>query len=161
MSHKKFMLKPKKRLCLKLKLSTILLFFCEANAGQRRLVLPPIPSNLNLSSVVWFESQHGMLTRNFPKVPQWNQEEEWVLCLQKTNTNRPVQIKVSDFSLEFWMPQHQHGLPTVPKIDIHRTLPNCLLVSGVRFHMPGWWQLQLEWKNRERTDLATMNWMVE
>ncbi|HAU23728.1 MAG TPA: Auxin-binding protein [Gammaproteobacteria bacterium] len=38
------------------------------------------------------------------------------------------------------MPDHDHGLPTLP-IVTRETSPGRYLLEGVRFHMPGRWQL--------------------
>ena len=40
------------------------------------------------------------------------------------------------------MPDHDHGLPTLPVVT-RETSPGRYLLEGVRFHMPGRWQLTL------------------
>lgn len=40
------------------------------------------------------------------------------------------------------MPQHRHGLPTAPRAAPSGT-PGDYLISGVKFSMPGWWELKL------------------
>lgn len=40
------------------------------------------------------------------------------------------------------MPQHHHGLPTAPRAAPTGT-PGDYVISGMKFSMPGWWELKL------------------
>ena len=54
------------------------------------------------------------------------------------------------------MPQHGHGLPTVPQVtgkDHHGRH----IVGGMRFNMPGWWVLDVEIDGTKGADTATFN----
>ena len=39
------------------------------------------------------------------------------------------------------MPEHDHGLPTQPQVT-EEVEPGSYLIEGIRFHMPGKWQMQ-------------------
>lgn len=54
------------------------------------------------------------------------------------------------------MPQHGHGLPTQPRVT-GRLPDGRLVVDGVRFSMPGWWELRLRVDGPAGTDSVTFN----
>jgi hypothetical protein len=57
------------------------------------------------------------------------------------------------------MPQHGHGLPTQPKVT--RALGDGrYLVEGVKFSMPGWWELKLKIDGAQGRDDVTFNTVV-
>jgi hypothetical protein len=57
------------------------------------------------------------------------------------------------------MPQHGHGLPTQPKVT--RALGDGrYLVEGVKFSMPGWWELKLKIDGAQGRDEVTFNTVV-
>lgn len=54
------------------------------------------------------------------------------------------------------MPQHGHGLPTVPRVT-GRDAQGRYIVGGVRFNMPGWWVLEVDVEGAAGTDTASFN----
>lgn len=54
------------------------------------------------------------------------------------------------------MPQHGHGLPTVPKVT-GKDPQGRHIVGGMRFNMPGWWVLTIDVSGARGTDKATFN----
>ena len=54
------------------------------------------------------------------------------------------------------MPQHGHGLPTQPRVT-GRLPDGRFVVDGVRFSMPGWWELRLLVAGPAGTDSVTFN----
>ena len=69
----------------------------------------------------------------------------------RINTMHSWQIRVIDseskpvtmasVSIEGGMPEHDHGLPTQPKVTSEIS-PGTYLLQGVRFHMPGRWEIK-------------------
>ena len=69
----------------------------------------------------------------------------------RINTMHSWQIRVIDseskpvtmasVSIEGGMPEHDHGLPTRPKVT-SEVSPGIYLLQGVRFHMPGRWEIK-------------------
>ena len=57
------------------------------------------------------------------------------------------------------MPLHSHGLPTQPRVQ--RTEDGAYVIDGVRFGMPGWWQLVAGVEVDGRTELLTFDFFVE
>ena len=56
------------------------------------------------------------------------------------------------------MPQHNHGLPTAPEVTRYLG-EGRYLVEGLRFHMPGWWELRLDISVGDARDSVTFNLM--
>jgi len=59
------------------------------------------------------------------------------------------------------MPQHGHGLPTQPRVT--RELGDGrYLVEGMKFSMPGWWELKLRVRSPQgEADQVTFNKVIE
>jgi hypothetical protein len=57
------------------------------------------------------------------------------------------------------MPQHGHGLPTRPQVS--RELGDGrYLLEGMKFSMPGWWEIKLRVEGRDGSDRVTFNKVV-
>jgi hypothetical protein len=54
------------------------------------------------------------------------------------------------------MPRHGHGLPTVPK-TLGEDDDGRAIIGGVRFNMPGWWELKVHLDGIAGEDTATFN----
>ena len=66
----------------------------------------------------------------------------------------------ADIVMDGGMPQHGHGLPTVPMVtgkDHHGRY----IVGGMRFNMPGWWVLNVQIDGTEGVDTATFNLVLQ
>jgi len=66
-----------------------------------------------------------------------NRIHSWELSLTDSDG-----VTVTDVTIQIsgGMPEHDHGMPTLPRVT--QTLANGrLLLQGVRFHMPGFWEL--------------------
>ena len=62
----------------------------------------------------------------------------------------------ADVVFDGGMPQHGHGLPTVPKV-MGEDAEGRAIVGGVRFNMPGWWELKVHLHGAAGEDTATFN----
>jgi hypothetical protein len=57
------------------------------------------------------------------------------------------------------MPQHGHGFPTQPKVT--RELGDGrYLLEGMKFSMPGWWELKLKVDASSGADEITFNTII-
>lgn len=54
------------------------------------------------------------------------------------------------------MPQHGHGLPTQPRVT-GRLPDGRLVIDGMKFSMPGWWELRLYLTGPAGADSVTYN----
>ena len=50
-------------------------------------------------------------------------------------------VAMASVSIEGGMPEHDHGLPTQPRVTSEIS-PGTYLLQGVRFHMPGRWEIK-------------------
>ena len=62
-------------------------------------------------------------------------------------------------SVDGGMPQHGHGFPTQPRIT--RELGDGrYLLEGMKFNMPGWWEIKLKVEAASGTDVITFNTII-
>ena len=62
----------------------------------------------------------------------------------------------ADIVMDGGMPQHGHGLPTVPNVTGEDN-DGRHIVGGMRFNMPGWWILDVQIDGVAGLDTATFN----
>lgn len=65
-----------------------------------------------------------------------NSIHSWEVTLQ--DADGP--LADATLTVEAGMPEHDHGMPTQPRVT-RQIAPGRYLLEGVRFHMPGKWQL--------------------
>lgn len=86
-----------------------------------------------------------------------NQIHRWTVHLE-TNSGAPVDGAV--ISVDGGMPQHGHGLPTVPKVT--RSLGHGdYEVEGMKFNMGGWWVVHFDIDSGGLKDRVTFNLNLE
>ena len=76
----------------------------------------------------------------------------WLVDVVAAN-GEPVDAEIV---MDGGMPQHGHGLPTVPMVT-GKDHKGRHIVGGMRFNMPGWWVLTVEVDGKTGTDTATFN----
>ena len=65
-------------------------------------------------------------------------------------------LELEELNVFGGMPEHDHGLPTQPQVT--RRLDNGdYLLEGVRFHMQGHWELQIEFQYAGVDDTAIID----
>ena len=82
-----------------------------------------------------------------------NQIHNWILQLE---TAEGLTVSGADITLEGGMPEHDHGLPTKPRITESQD-ENYYLVEGIRFHMRGHWELEIKIIQGTSTDTALIS----
>lgn len=104
---------------------------------MRRLAESKIPENLDLSRV---KSGTNFVVRYVPEgaVPVADLHA-WTVVVEDKD-GRPVAL--SELSFVADMPQHLHGLGSVPRVT--RVSPGRFRVEGLNFQMPGWWKVEIE-----------------
>lgn len=77
--------------------------------------------------------------------------------LQATVVDKNGQpVTGASITVDGGMPQHGHGLPTRPRVT--KDLGDgAYEISGVRFNMGGWWELELTITTPDGTDTVTFN----
>ena len=92
-----------------------------------------------------------------PAGPPLSQVHTWTIHVENAH-GQPV----TDASIfvDGGMPQHGHGLPTSPQVT--ENLGNGdYLVEGMKFQMPGWWQVRLNISSGTQRDTVTFNLTVQ
>jgi hypothetical protein len=54
------------------------------------------------------------------------------------------------------MPEHDHGLPTQPRVT-EEINPGTYLLEGVRFHMPGKWSMVISIETEENLSTVSLD----
>jgi hypothetical protein len=86
-----------------------------------------------------------------------NQIHSWTLYVE-TTAGQLVDNAV--ISVNGGMPEHGHGLPTQPQVT--QNLGNGdYLVEGLKFQMPGWWEVQFDISADGQSDSITFNLILQ
>jgi hypothetical protein len=82
-----------------------------------------------------------------------NQIQTWTI-LVKTSDGQLVEQ--AEITVDGGMPQHGHGLPTQPQVTDNLGAGN-FLVEGLKFQMPGWWEVTFHITANGDSDSVTFN----
>ena len=101
--------------------------FAASNLAARELITDSTPPGLTIR----MQSQLQPLTIN--------QMHSWILTLKDRDGNP---VEGAEIEVSGGMAEHDHGLATAPRITDYLG-DGAYLLQGMRFHMPGEWQLEL------------------
>lgn len=77
----------------------------------------------------------------------------WTVSLTNP-AGRP--LEATAITIDGGMPQHGHGLPTAPAVT--KSLGDGrFLIEGMKFNMPGWWEIDLSIDGPAGVDTITFN----
>lgn len=82
-----------------------------------------------------------------------NQMHTWTLHIE-TAAGEPVEQ--AEITVDGGMPQHGHGLPTQPQVTQYLG-DGDYLVEGMKFNMPGWWEVKFHISANGQSDSLTFN----
>jgi hypothetical protein len=82
-----------------------------------------------------------------------NQIQTWTIHVE-TSDGQPVEQ--AEITVDGGMPQHGHGLPTQPQVTDNLGEGN-FLVEGLKFQMPGWWEVTFHINANGKSDSITFN----
>lgn len=85
-----------------------------------------------------------------------NQIHSWHIRILDSNNQS---LNVEQLSVIGGMPEHDHGLPTQPQITT-RLENGDYLLEGVRFHMPGKWELIITMQKDGEDDQAVIEFQL-
>jgi hypothetical protein len=86
-----------------------------------------------------------------------NQMHSWQVKLA-TPDGSPVHG--AKFVVGGGMPQHGHGLPTQPRVT-REGADGTYALEGMKFSMPGWWEVKLDIQGPPGADKVTFNTVVK
>ena len=102
-----------------------------------------------------WESQRGLYRVSFESSIdpiEINRIHEWVLHIETVDG---VDVEGASVSLEGGMPEHDHGLPTRPRVTADLGAGR-YRVQGLRFHMAGAWSIEIDINDGQRQDSVTI-----
>jgi hypothetical protein len=88
--------------------------------------------------------------------PAINQMHSWTVKLLDS-AGSPV--SGATLAVDGGMPQHGHGLPTRPRVT-REIESGTYLVDGMKFSMPGWWDIRFDIRSPLGQDRVTFNTVV-
>jgi hypothetical protein len=89
--------------------------------------------------------------------PAVNQLHSWTVSVKDS---RGIPVSSAMLKVGGGMPQHGHGFPTKPRVT--REIENgTYLVEGMKFSMPGWWDIKFNIQSQQGQDQVTFNTVVE
>jgi len=118
----------------------------------------PAPSGLDTSSAHLSDSGFFQVAwTSDPVSPPLSRVHTWTIHVE-TADGQPVDD--ATIAVDGGMPQHGHGLPTSPQVT--QNLGNGdYLVEGMKFQMPGWWQVRFHISAGTQNDTITFDLTVE
>ena len=121
----------------------LLLALCSANAADVRL--PDLSGVTDKGFTIEIYSELSPLSIN--TMHSWH-----IRVLDRDDEI----LELEELNVFGGMPEHDHGLPTQPQVT--RRLDNGdYLLEGVRFHMQGHWELQIEFQYAGVDDTAIID----
>ncbi len=116
-----------------------------------------MPADLNLApDRVTAHSKYQVRLLPVAEPVQINQLHAWEIRLQSPSGQA---ITGAQIAVGGGMPQHGHGFPTKPRVT--RELGDGrYLLEGMKFSMPGWWEIKLRIDGSAGRDEVTFNTII-
>jgi hypothetical protein len=126
---------------------SLLLSLCFANAADVRL--PDLSGVTDRGLKIEIYSELSPLSIN--QIHSWH--------VRVLDRNDEI-LELEELNIFGGMPEHDHGLPTQPEVTTRLDNGDYLL-EGVRFHMQGHWQLQVELQLNGVEDTAIIDFDLQ
>jgi hypothetical protein len=126
---------------------SLLLSLCFANAADVRL--PDLSGVTDKGLKIEIYSELSPLSIN--QIHSWH--------VRVLDRNDEI-LELEELNIFGGMPEHDHGLPTQPEVTTRLDNGDYLL-EGVRFHMQGHWQLQVELQLNGVEDTAIIDFDLQ
>jgi hypothetical protein len=89
--------------------------------------------------------------------PAINQIHTWQIKLTSPDG---APVRNARIAVDGGMPQHGHGLPTLPQVT-REVAGGTYLMEGMKFSMTGWWEIKLAIQAAEGSDTAVFNTLID
>lgn len=122
------------------------------------MMLQPPPDDLDLRTVK--PTDKGLYQATFTPAegePEVGPIAVWHLKLESDSGEPVTGARVV---VDGGMPQHGHGLPTVPA-STGEVAPGTYAIDGMKFSMRGWWEFRLVIDGEAGEDTVTFNTVLE
>ncbi|MDX1617123.1 MAG: FixH family protein [Candidatus Promineifilaceae bacterium] len=130
----------------------------ESDLDEMGMEMDAVPGDLDTSTTRMTEDERFHVTISSDlQALTINEIHSW-----RVHVETPDGQSVNDaqLSIDGGMPQHNHGFPTVPEITQFLGEGDYLL-EGVRFNMPGWWEMRFDIDANGQQDSVTFNIVLE
>lgn len=127
-----------------------LLFHANPGAAQ------PAAGNPDLSLSRTSPNGHFVVTLVPPASVPVQEIHEWQV---KVATPGGAPVSGAAVYLNGGMPEHGHGLPTRPAVT-REPVPGTYVVEGMKFSMPGMWELLVAVRKDTTSDVTAFNYLV-
>jgi hypothetical protein len=87
---------------------------------------------------------------------QINQMHSWHVEIKSADS---LPVTNASVSIQGGMPEHDHGLPTQPRV-IEEIKPGTYLLQGVRFHMPGKWRITISVETESKQTIENLEFIL-
>jgi len=137
------------------KTGSVLAFMRYRKVFQFLVVLPFLISSVVLARTPLLSqplvAEHFRITLfNQSEQTAINQIQAWVLHLEDS---RGMIVEDADIRIRGGMPAHNHGMPTAPRVSEYLGNGD-YLISGIKFHMAGEWQIEFVINANNQQDLV-------
>jgi hypothetical protein len=104
------------------------------------------------------KTDNGATVRIFSQLSplEINVMHSWLIEISDQNS---IPVSNAEITVIGGMPDHDHGLPTLPLIT-EQVENGVYLLEGVRFHMPGRWQIIVSIQIDNRDDRAVIDFQL-
>lgn len=116
-----------------------------------------VPSGLDMSTERTTDNGKFNVSFTSEEAIVINQMHSWTLHVE-TADGQPVEN--ATILVDGGMPQHGHGLPTVPQVTEYLGNGD-YLVEGMKFQMGGWWEVRFDITAGDVNDTVTFNLTLE
>lgn len=130
-------------------LISLLIFFATVSVYGSEAATPDLTGDTNNGLRIEIYSELSPL--------RINQIHSWHVRILDSDGGS---VDVEQLQISGGMPEHDHGLPTQPQITTRLDNGDYLL-EGVRFHMQGFWQLEIELLRDGDPDTATIDFILQ
>ena len=133
----------------------LLLLSCSGLAFLAACMSPPSGLNLSLDRPTAHD-HYRVAIHSLADPVAINRMHAWEIQL-RSPSGEPV--PGARISVDGGMPEHGHGFPTQPRVT--RELGDGrYLIEGMKFSMPGWWEIKLKVDAASGTDEITFNTII-
>lgn len=128
---------------------------CIGLASLAACISPPSGLNLSLDRPTTHDKYHVAI-HSLAEPVAINKIHAWEIRLRSPSGEA---VSSAHISVDGGMPQHGHGFPTQPRVT--RELGDGrYVIEGMKFSMPGWWEIKLKVDAGSGTDDITFNTII-
>jgi len=109
----------------------------------------PDPSTTRLSE----KGLYRVSIRSAVEPLRLNELHSWMIHVETADGEA---VDNAEIAASGGMPEHNHGFPTAPKVNLNQDGGNYQL-EGVKFSMPGWWEMRFNITANGQTDTVVFN----